>query len=310
MNEETGLLSVDAAEKLLATADGNAALLYLQIQLCGGRFSLTEAARTLRRSEADIALAAETLRRVGLMPRPEAPLPDETLPQLTVRDLKDVASKDTAFQGLVSEAEKVLGRVLSDNDLRILFGIYDHLGLPADVIMVLMNHCVEEYQLRCGPGRMPTMRYIEKEAWLWAGQEIVNLDAAEEHLRRHRRRREAAEQTKEALGIRGRELTVSEKKYVDEWLSLGFGPEAIAIAYDRTVLNTGKLNWKYMDSIMKSWNDKGLHAPEEIEAKDPGRRPKKTFAEKPAMSDDEKIERMKAMAQKWSAGKAKGGAKP
>ena len=40
------------------------------------------------------------------------------------------------------------------------------------------------------------MRYVEKEAWHWSQQEIVNLDAAETHLRRHRERRQAAEQVK------------------------------------------------------------------------------------------------------------------
>ena len=39
----------------------------------------------------------------------------------------------------MAEAEKALGRVLSDNDLRVLFGIYDHMGLPADVILLLLN---------------------------------------------------------------------------------------------------------------------------------------------------------------------------
>ena len=271
MNEEKTLLTAGEADKLLASADGTAALLYLHI-LRAGAFSLTEAARVLRRSEPDIALAAETLRRLGLMPTPQQPLPEETLPQLTVHDLRDIAAKDSSFQGLVAEAENALGRVLSDNDLRILFGIYDHLGLPADVILLLLNHCIDEYQARRGPGRMPTMSYIEKEAWYWMRQEIVNLDAAEAHLARCRARREAAEQAKEVLQIRGRSLTVSEQKYLDSWLELGFSPEALSITYDRTVLRTGKLTWKYMDTILKSWSDKQLFTPEEIEAGDPEKR--------------------------------------
>ena len=116
------------------------------------------------------------------------------------------------------------------------------------------------------------MRYIEKEAWYWAGQEIMNIDAAEEHLARCRARRETAEQAKEVLQIRGRSLTVSEQKYLDSWLELGFRPEALSIAYDRTVLRTGKLTWKYMDTILKSWSDRQLFTPEEIEAGDPAKR--------------------------------------
>ena len=293
MSDEKKLLSPEEADKLLASADGNAALLYLHI-LRGGSAAPAAAARELRRSEADMLLALRTLRQLGLLRPAQEPLRDETLPQLTTRDLKEVASKDPDFQSVVAEAEKALGRVFSDNDLRILFGIYNHMGLPADVILVLINHCIEEYQERSGPGRMPTMRYVEKEGWHWTGQEILNLDAAEAHLRMHRQRRAAADQAKEALQIRGRALTVSERAYLDSWLEMGFGPEAIAIAYDRMMLRTGKMTWKYMDSIMKSWNEKDLHTPEEIEAGDPAQRAR-SRAGVPAASNSQKVKQMQGM---------------
>jgi hypothetical protein len=50
--------------------------------------------------------------------------------------------------------------------------------------MLLINHCIEDIQGRYGPGRMPTLRQIEKEAWYWSSQEIRDLDSAEEHIRR------------------------------------------------------------------------------------------------------------------------------
>ena len=306
MNEEKKLLSEKEADQLLASADGNAALLYLYL-LRGGSAAPAEAARTLRRSEADMALALATLRRLGLWKPPAAPLPDETLPPLTTRDLRDIASKDSAFQGVVTEAEKAMGRILSDNDLRILFGIYDHLALPADVIMLLLNHCIEEYELRSGAGRKPPMRFVEKEAWHWAEQEIISLEAAEEHLRRWAERRQAAAQVCEVLNIRGRALVESERKYVDSWLEMGFGPEALAIAYDRTVLGTGKLTWKYMDTILRSWNDKGLYTPEDIEAKDPAGREKRR-GPAPAASNSDKVEHMRKMVGHLSgADRKKGG---
>lgn len=263
MSNGEQLMSAEAADKLLASADGTAALLYLHI-LRRGRFSLTEAAGVLRCSEAETGRAAETLRRLGLLPQPEQPLPSEELPAVRTEDIVRRAQTDGTFRDLVQETEKTLGRVLSSNDLETLFGIYDHIGLPADVIMVLMYHCIEEYQARSGPGRMPTMRYIEKEAWFWARQEILNLDAAEEHLQRERQRKETMAQVRAVLQIRGREFTAAERKHVEGWLAQGFGPEAIAIAYDRTVYHTGRLAWKYMDSILRSWDEKGLYTPEAI----------------------------------------------
>jgi len=121
---------------------------------------------------------------------------------------------------------------------------------------------------RQGPGRMPTMRSIEKTAYIWANRDITTLDRAEDHLRAERARREETERVKQALQIRGRELTPTERKYIDAWLELGFTAEALAIAYDRTVIKTGSLHWKYMNSIVSSWHGKGLHSPEEIEKGD------------------------------------------
>ena len=288
MSDEEKLLSADAADKLLASADGKAALLYLHILRSGG-FSLTAAASVLRCSEAETALAADTLRRLGLLAKPHAPLPSSELPPVTAKDIVTRAETDGAFKGVVCEAEKALGRVLSSHDLEVLFGIYDHLGLPADVIMLLLHHCIEEYQARSGPGRMPTMRYIEKEGWFWAEQEILSLDAAEAHLQLQRRRQEAAAQVKEALQIRGREFTATERKYVESWLAMGFGAEAIAVAYDRTVSRTGRLAWKYMDTILQSWNQKGLMTPEAIETGDPMQRPRASAA---AAAENRKAEDM------------------
>lgn len=301
MHEEKTLLTAEEADRLLACADGTAALLYLHILRSGG-LSLSKAAGVLKRSEAEVALAADTLRRLGLLEGLRERLPQEETPEYTVQDIVRRADSDSAFAGVVSEAERSLGRVLSSNDLRLLFGIYDHLGLPADVIMLLLHHCIETYQARSGPGRMPTMRYIEKEAWYWAEQEILNLDTAEAHIRRERQRRELSQQVKNALQIRDRALTAGEQRYIDEWLALGYGPESLAIAYDRTVLSTGKLAWKYMDRIVRSWSEKGLFTPEEIEAGDSRRSGPKRQPAAPSRSDSEKLADMRRLYENMKGG--------
>lgn len=270
--DNTLTLSVRAADRLLACADGKCALLYLHILRCGG-FSAARAARDLRCSAGDIALAADSLRRLGLLTAPEEPPPSDELPEYTGRDISERAKTDSAFEGLIFEAQRALGKMLSTNDMRILFGIYDHLGLPPELICLLLNHCVEAFRAANGDGRMPTMRYVEKEAWFWARNEITTLEAAEEHIRREKQSQQLMQQVKEVLQIHARMLTATEKKYVESWLELGFSPEAIAVAYDRTVVGTGKLTWKYMDKILRSWQEKGLFTPEQIEQGDARRAP-------------------------------------
>ena len=54
-------------------------------------------------------------------------------------------------------------------------------------------------------------------------------------------------------------------------LDQGFGEEAICLAADRTLTNTGALKWNYLRKILQSWHERGLHTPQEIREKDPAR---------------------------------------
>ena len=49
---------------------------------------------------------------------------------------------------------------------------------------------------------------------------------------------------------------------------MGFSNEVIMLAYERTCLNTGTLKWAYMNSILKSWQEKNLFTPQEIQQGD------------------------------------------
>lgn len=289
---------------IIASADGDAALLYFHI-VQTGEFSLTRACRDLRRSESEILRASETLRRLELI-SDERALESDTLPQYTAADITLRAKIDAVFEDIVQEAQKALGKTLNSNDLNILFGIYDHIGLSAELIHMLINHCIEYTRARQGEGRVPTMKSIETEAWFWSKNEITTFDAAEEHIRREKLRDEEEEKVKSVLQIRGRNLTQSEKRYISAWLDMGFAPDALAIAYDRTVLGTGKMVWKYMDKIVSSWHEKNLHTPEEIEEGDARFTPKAQGAPAPAApapDGKERIENMRKLYEKMKGAK-------
>lgn len=296
-------IPVKNIDAIIACADGDAALLYFHIVRIG-EFSLTRACRDLKRGESEILRAAETLRRLGLVSDEHA-LENDTLPQYTAADITLRAKTDAAFEGIVQEAQKALGKTLNSNDLNILFGIYDHIGLPAEMIFLLINHCIDYTRARQGEGRVPTMKSIETEAWFWAKNEITTFDAAEEHIRREKLRDEDEEKVKAVLQIRGRNLTASEKRYISAWLDMGFAPDALAVAYDRTVLGTGKMVWKYMDKIVTSWHEKNLHTPAEIEEGDSRFTPKPSAAPAaaPAADGRERIENMRKLYEKMKGAK-------
>lgn len=263
------------ADMLISAHDGDVALLYIYISRTGSD-DMERAARELCRTMGEISAAREKLQRMGLLSAepsrqaepPGAPAaPAEELPEYEAADLVRRSREDAGFAAIVAEAQKVLGHVLSSSDLKRLFGIYDYLALPPEVILMLLNYCVA-----ISRGRRPSMRFIEKEAYTWANREIISLEQAEEYIRRSRERREDVGRIKEALNIHGRELSATEQKYIAAWLDMGFGEDCISIAYDRTVTNTGALKWGYMNKILASWHEKGIHTGAEVAEKDSRRR--------------------------------------
>jgi len=289
------ILPAEHAETLLALRDGDAALIYIWLLTSGDALREEHCARQLGLSVSAVHAAAEKLRSVGLLgeaAEKKAPLPPpEETPPYTAEDIVRRSREDSTFQALVLEAQQVLGHSLSTADLKTLFGIYDRLGMPVDVIMLLFHHCAEKIRKRYGEGRLPTMRTVEKEAYHWANREVLTMEQAEEYLSALSRREQESYRVREALGVQHRDLTPTEQKYLDGWLEMGYSTDALAIAYDRTMVSTGKLAWAYMNKIVLDWYNKGLFTPEEIEKGD-GRGRKKPAAApahsgtRPAGGDD------------------------
>ena len=259
-------VTADELSRLVAAHDGDVALLWLY-RLLHGSDGTEEAARALCRTRAEMEAAREKLRRMETAaPAPAAerlPPPDET-PSYTAEDIAVRSREDPRFAALVTEAQRALGRILSSSDLKKLFGLYDYLALPPEVIMMLLNYCVKSRPT----GNPPSMHQIEKEGYVWANREILTLEQAEEYIADSEQRHEKLTQAAKLLGITGRKLSATENRYISAWLEMGFDEEMIELAFDRTVTNTGGLKWKYMNSILESWHKKGLHTPADVRDKD------------------------------------------
>ena len=142
------------------------------------------------------------------------------------------------------------------------------LGLPEGVVYLLVCHCVERVQRRFGEGRRPGMKQIEKEGYAWARMGIDTQSAADAYLRAYARRQGALPQYMRALQLGDRYPAPSEEKYLLSWQEMGFPPEAVALAYDKTMLKCHELKWAYCNGILKRWHEAGLHTAEEIQAGD------------------------------------------
>lgn len=190
------------------------------------------------------------------------------LPEYSAEDVRIRSEKDSAFSAVLTEARLIMGRALSTPDLIKMLGIYDHLDLPADVMMELMHYVADVYREKYGESRRPTAHAFEREAQVWAEKNITDFDAAENYIRLCRERKGLEGRIKEAMDIHDRDFTDTERRYIAQWLDLGFGPDEIHLAYDRAVTKTGKRAMAYMNGILQNWHEKNLHNMREIQDKD------------------------------------------
>ena len=283
------VLPAQQADRLIGRGDGDAALLYLCLLRADRGVTAQELQRRLKWSQLRLHAAETALQELGLIDRPpeqKPPDPAQERPMYTADDLTDLLTGDAGFRMLVPQTEEKLGKRLKTADLQILAGLYDDLGLPADVIYLLVCHCVTRSEERYGPGRRPTLRQIEKEGYHWAQRGLFDQESASRYLRDWNVRRSAMSRYMQVLGLGDRRPVESEERYIADWMDKGFPPETVALAYDKTVFYKKELNWRYLNGILRRWHENGWHTEEEVRQSD-SRKPSRREEKK----DDSRMEK-------------------
>lgn len=250
-------------DKLLGAASADAALLYLYLQ-SGNE---PEKAETdLHMSGSRFKCAVATLRQLGLWEEKKPIAMVGERPNYSERDVIGAVDTDNDFRSLYEEVQRLLGKQLNTEELKILLSFVRYLGMSSEVVSMLVCYCKERARLK--GGRNPSLRAIEKEAYLWAEKGIDTMEEAIAYTQTQFVRRSRLGRLMEKLQIRGRNLTAAEERYAQQWLDWGFDEEAIGMAYERTCLNTGGLSWAYMNKILTRWQEAGLLTGDRILAGD------------------------------------------
>ena len=265
MNTESIQIDQLQLRKLLGAASGDAALLYLYIR-SGNSFQ--NAQNALGLPDARLNCAAATLRQLGLWPEEQKrPVMTGERPNYGEQDVLKAMDSDNEFRLLYGEVQRLLGRSLNTEELKILLSFVRYLGLPVEVISMLVSYCRDRARQK-GNLRNPSLRTIEKEAYHWAEQGIDTLEEAAAYIQLQNARGSRISRVMQILQIRGRSLMPAEERYAVSWMEMGFDDEAVAMAYERTCLNTGGMNWPYMNKILSRWNEAGLKTGEQVRSGD------------------------------------------
>ncbi len=171
------------------------------------------------------------------------------------------------IRNLFSMAESSFGRMLNHSEHRGFIWMHDDLGLSAEVILM-----ITAYSISINSGNI---NYIKKTAADWAERGITTLDRAEAEVKLLEEKNTFQGKIMRIFHMQ-RALTANEKKIADEWNSRLYNDDLIEYAYERTAENINKLNFKYIDSILKGWEQKGIRTRADAESDNKDHKDKET----------------------------------
>ena len=176
--------------------------------------------------------------------------------KMSPSQISEMCKQDPSIPWLLEELQQRLARPLSPAETEAVAYLYSYFHLTPDYILMAVEYC------KC-IGKT-SMRYIERLITGWVDQGIDTHDKAEAHILQLSRRASNEGLIKSLFGISQRELSKKEKDFIECWFQeYGFDADLIKLAYDRTVDNTGKVAFPYLNKILSQWHQQGIHTKEQ-----------------------------------------------
>lgn len=225
--------------------------------------------------------ASETETSAGqVIPKPESLVvrrpPSPT--RLTGTELARKVEADPELGLLIEKTQEILdGRLLTPSDMSVIVSIHDWAGMPADVLLMLLEYMK-------GEGKT-SLRAIETAAYRWVDAGIDSHERAEAYILEQKSLKGIEGQFASALGIGGQKLTSKQREYFRRWgIEWGFELPLVELAYERNIDNTAKLSFPYIDKILSAWYAEGYKTVSDVESND--KKPQKADSAKPSYDLD------------------------
>lgn len=180
----------------------------------------------------------------------------DVLPNYTSTEIGDLLEARANMRALVDEAQRVLGKMFSPGEINILVGLTDYLAMDDESILLLLAYCKKIGKTN--------LRSIEKLAFDLSDLGVKNASAMEAELRRREAVHSLEGEIRSMFGLKDRELTSKESKFLNAWVSFGYGSDVIRLAYEITVDATGSASFPYANTILEKWHAENLNTPAEI----------------------------------------------
>lgn len=216
--------------------------------------------------------------------------------RLTPSQQNRLIREDPEIPPLLQLLQEILSRPLTPYETEGFLYLYSGLRLSADFLLMAVQYSRDE-------GR-DSIRQIERLVTGWVEKGIDTHERAEEEIKRLAKNRENEGTVRELFGIRDRNLSAKEKGCIEHWfVDLGYDTQLIGLAYDRTVDNTGKVSFPYLNKILNRWHEKGISTPAEAMAEmESGTKKKPQKGGAPAKETSYDLEEIRRLMEEDSGG--------
>ncbi len=210
----------------------------------------------------------------------------------SMKDISKAMGINPKMKETVTMAEQLLKKPLTQREITSLYSFMQDYSMTQEMVLLLLEYCVTMDKTN--------FSYIEKVADGWREQGINTLAEATKVLNRLNKEVRMQKKCKKIFGL-DRELSQTELNYIARWVSeLSMSEAMIRIAYEKTVTNTGKISMPYMNTILKSWFEKGIKTVSQIQEKE------SAVAQKPkSRTADYQLDDMAALERKLRLQKQK-----
>lgn len=183
---------------------------------------------------------------------------------LTPSEISDMIEDSPAIKDLFTMAEKYLGN-LNFAVQRSLIWMNQYLGLPPDVIIMIISYCISAEQAYVGA--------MDAIAYSWSRNGITTLMLAQNeinNLKETAQERAFIVRMKRILHM-GCDPVPKQKKFLMKWKSENYSDDLIQCAYCKTMEATGnpvRIPIEYIDAILKRWKSNNINTLEQAEKDD------------------------------------------
>lgn len=230
-----------------------------------------EIAESLRLAQSEVDDALLYWQRAGvLIPKNVNDIPEQktetpkkatkkTATEMPTRlDVARRANDDKRFAFLLQESQGKFGRLLKDNESRVLLWLYEDEGMDVSLILMLLEYAMSENKCNLG--------FIQRTATEWIDNGVGSIADAEAYITALYKKKTAWKIVEAAFGIDDRLPSTKELDYSDKWINQWkFDRAILRLAYEVCVDTKSKFSMAYVAKILESWHNSGVKT--ELDAK-------------------------------------------